>query len=255
MSTIFQSRDQLYEKRALVNPEDVISPVPGFPEICVSTFSEAIVQKYASFSETEIIAWLYTANGRKPVYQLQYKGQKIAFYCSLVGAPACVAGIEEIRVMGAKKLVLFGSCGLLDEEAEGKIIIPTAAVRDEGTSWHYVLPSDEIQADEQTAAKMAAGVKACGYPYIEGKTWTTDAIYRETAERVQEQKDMGCIAVEMECAAAMAVAKFREFPFAQFLYGADSLSQGEWEPRDLAEHGLSKADRYMALAFEIGLRL
>ena len=64
----------------------------------------------------EKIAELYTANGALPVYKTYYKNQDIAFYLSRVGAPACVAGFEEVVAMGAKKFVMFGSCGVLDDE-------------------------------------------------------------------------------------------------------------------------------------------
>lgn len=91
---------------------------------------------------TEKIAELYTANGAVPVYKIRYKNHPIAFYMSRVGAPACAAGFEEIVAMGAKKFVLFGSCGVLDDETlKDNIIIPVCAVRDEGTSYHYIAPS------------------------------------------------------------------------------------------------------------------
>ena len=98
-------------------------------------------------------------------------------------------------------------------------------------------------------------LKKCGYPYVKGKTWTTDAIYRETKSLISERKAAGCVAVEMECAAALAVTQFRKLPFAQFLFGADNLDTSQWEPRDLVEYGLSSAEKYFALAFECVLEL
>lgn len=95
----------------------------------------------------------------------------------------------------------------------------------------------------------------CGYPYVAGKTWTTDAIYRETKSLIEERKAAGCIAVEMECSAAIAVTQFRKIPFVQFLFGADNLDTSKWEPRDLTEYGLSNAEKYLALAFECALSL
>lgn len=78
---------------------------------------------------------------------------------------------------------------------------------------------------------------------------------RETEELIRERKAQGCIAVEMECAAAFAVAQFRQIPLIQFLYGADNLDTSKWEPRDLAEYGYSNADQYLTLAFECALAL
>lgn len=254
MATVFKKFP--HEEKAFINPEDVTKRNPDFPELCVSTFSENIINRFTSLKNVKIIGELYTANGNIPIYEILYKNTRIAFFLSRVGAPACVAGIEEVIALGAKKLVLFGSCGILNEEvANGKIIVPTAAIRDEGTSYHYIEAADEILADEKSVETLTKCLKKCGYPYVKGKTWTTDAIYRETRSLISERKAAGCIAVEMECAAALAVTQFRKLSFAQFLFGADNLDTAQWEPRDLVEYGLSSAEKYLALAFECVLEL
>lgn len=93
------------------------------------------------------------------------------------------------------------------------------------------------------------------YSYVKGKTWTSDGIYRETLPVIQERRGEGCLVVEMECASMLAVSKYRQIPFVQFLYGADNLSSEKWEIRDLELYGLTEAEKYMLLAFEIGLVL
>ncbi len=254
MNTIFQ-RSEISEP-ALFSPSDTTKKVDNFPEICVSTFSEGIIQKFSSLSNTEKIAELYTANGTIPVYKIHYKNTEIAFYLSRVGAPACVAGFEEILAMGAKKFVLFGSCGVLDDDkVKDSIIIPVSAVRDEGTSYHYIAPSPEIEADSHSVQILENVLASCGYPYVKGKTWTSDAIYRETIPAIQERRQEGCLVVEMECASMLAIAKYRHIPFIQFLYGADNLSSDAWEIRDLSLYGLSDAEKYMVLAFECGIAM
>lgn len=241
---------------ALFSPSDTTKKIDNFPELCVSTFSENIIQKFSSLSDTKKIAELYTANGVIPVYKIRYKDTDIAFYLSRVGAPACVVGFEEIVAMGAKKFILFGSCGVLnDDSVKDKLIIPISAVRDEGTSYHYIASSPEIEADPHSVKILESVLSNCGYPYIKGKTWTSDAIYRETLPLIQERKQEGCIAVEMECASMLAVAKYRHIPFIQFLYGADDLSSEIWDIRDSASYGLTNAEKYMVLAFECGLAL
>lgn len=173
-----------------------------------------------------------------------------------MGAPACVVGFEEIVAMGAKKFVLFGSCGVLDDnKVKDRIIIPISAVRDEGTSYHYIAPSPEIEAEAHSVKTLERVLTSCGYPYVKGKTWTSDAIYRETIPTIQERKQEGCLATEMECASMLAAAKYRHIPFIQFLYGADNLSSDTWEIRDLNLHGLNNAEAYMVLALECGLAL
>lgn len=252
--SVFQKNE--ISEPALFNPSDTTKKVDNFPEICVSTFSENIIKKFSSLRSTEAIAELYTANGRIPVYKIRYKDTDIAFYLSRVGAPACVAGFEEIVAMGARKFVLFGSCGVLDDErAKDNLILPVSAVRDEGTSYHYIAPSPEIEADPHSVRIAETVLASCGYPYIKGKTWTSDAIYRETLPLIQERRQEGCLVVEMECASMLAVAKYRHIPFIQFLYGADNLSSDTWEIRDLCLYGLSNAEKFMVLAFECGLAL
>mgnify|MGYP000010725885 FL=1 len=254
MGTIFQKN--AITEPALFTPFDTTKKIEDFPEICVSTFSENIIQKFASLKSVEKIAELYTANGALPVYKTYYKNQDIAFYLSRVGAPACVAGFEEVVAMGAKKFVMFGSCGVLDDEkVKDNMIIPVSAVRDEGTSYHYIAPSEEIKASEHSIRILQNVLEFCGYFYVKGKTWTSDAIYRETIPAIEERRQEGCLAVEMECASMLAVSQYRQVPFIQFLYGADSLSSEKWEIRDLELYGLTNAEKYMLLAFECGLAL
>ena len=164
--------------------------------------------------------------------------------------------MKKIIAMGAKKYVLFGSCGVLDDDkVKDNIIVPVSAVRDEGTSYHYIAPSPEIEADTHSVQVLESVLRNCGLSYIKGKTWTSDAIYRETISVIQERRQEGCLVVEMECASMLAVAKYRHIPFVQFLYGADNLSSDTWEIRDLNLYGLNYAEKYMVLAFECGLAL
>ena len=151
---------------------------------------------------------------------------------------------------------MFGSCGVLDDDkVKGNIIVPVSAVRDEGTSYHYISSSPEIEADVHSVQALENVLRNCGFPYIKGKTWTSDAIYRETISAIQERRQEGCLVVEMECASMLAAAKYRHIPFIQFLYGADNLSSDTWEIRDLNLYGMNRAEQYMVLAFECGLAL
>lgn len=254
MATAFEKFDS--SRTAFINPGDTVKPIDDFPKICISTFSNDMIEKYAAGDGVEIIAHLYAATGPTPVYKACYGGEDIAFYLSKVGGPACVAGFEEIVAMGAQKFVLFGCCGILDDSAvDGKLIVPTSAVRDEGTSYHYAPPSPELDADPKLTGILTSCLDKLGCPYVTGKIWTTDAIYRETPDRIAERKKEGCIGVEMEYASMLAAAQFRNIPFIQFLYGADNLDCTSWDPRDLKLYGMSDAEKYMALALECAIAL
>lgn len=250
MAAIFY--DSFRETTAFINPSDCIKPLPEFPEICITTFSQNIISEFVENNDTKIIANLYTANGPLPVYEVNYNDMSVGLFLSRVGAPACVAGLEEVIALGAKKIIQFGSCGILNQPAaENKIIIPTSAVRDEGTSYHYIEKSDEITAETSSVNLAERCFEKHNIPFISGKVWTTDGIYRETPSLIQKRREQGCLVVDMECSASLAVAKFRDIPIVQFLFGADNLDADAWEQRDLTDYGFQNADKYILLAFEL----
>lgn len=238
-------------KTAIINPEDFTQKREDFPEVVIATFTESIVDKAFLGKDREIITYLYA--NTLPVYRLHYKGMEAAIFTSKTGAPASVVGEEAVIALGAKKLIYFGSCGVLDNRIEAsEIIIPTHAIRDEGTSYHYLKESEEIELDGENIGILVKVLENLGIPCFKGKTWTTDAIFRETRKKFEKRKAQGSIVVEMECAALAAVAQFRQVSFAQFLYGADNLDNEKWDPRNLG-NGETKADVYLRIALEYAL--
>ena len=119
--------------------------------------------------------------------------------------------------MGLEKLIMFGTCGVLRKEIEDlAIIIPTSALRDEGTSYHYVEANDEIQVNSKYKEEFIDILNEHNYSYVFGKTWTTDAPYRETSAKVQKRKEQGAVCAEMECASMAAVAQLEAKTFSSF---------------------------------------
>ncbi len=245
--------------QAVVNPDSMFTEIMDEkrPKIAVMTYTRSIVDKWAQRPGVEIIGHTESANGCENIYSMSYGDSVIAFCMSPVGAPNAVATLENLVASGVETIVTFGSCGVMDKEiADGHLIIPTEAMRDEGTSYHYYKASDYIEMDEASVKVLQEVMDTFDYSYILGKTWTTDAIYRETREKVERRKKSGCIVVEMECSALLCAAKFRNIQFAQFLYAADNLDSDIWEQRGLTVHqGLSKSEMYMQIAFESGVRL
>jgi uridine phosphorylase len=122
---------------------------------------------------------------------------------------------------------------VLDREiVVGHVVVPISAVRDEGTSYHYLPPSREVAASSEGVAAIERTLRRHGVPYLLGKTWTTDAFYRETPDKVARRRAEGCHMVEMEAAAFFAVAQFRGVSFAQMLYAGDDVSGAEWDHRE-----------------------
>ena len=108
-------------------------------------------------------------------------------------------------------------------------MVPTAAYRDEGTSYHYAEASDYITV--KNAEVVAKFMESARLPYIKGRTWTTDAVHRETRGNFEKRKAEGCICVEMECAAVQAMCDYRGLNAYFFFTCGDLLDAPEWDAR------------------------
>lgn len=92
--------------------------------------------------------------------------------------------------------------------------------------------------------------------FTEGKVWTTDAFYRETRAKVALRKAQGCVCVDMECSALMALAQFRGIDVFEFFYAGDNLDREQWDPRSLFTHAkLDEKDRAAYLALELARKI
>ncbi len=209
----------------------------------------------ANFPE-KIIDYYEAEEGKIPIFEIVYKEKKILVYRSRVGAPAAVMQFEEMISKGLKKLMLIGSCGVLDHQIGlGDIIIPYAGVRDEGTSYHYMPASTEVEADKNVIKSMMETMVQTNYPFTCTKTWTTDAIYRETKDKMQRRKEQGCQVVDMEFTAMQAVAKFRNIKFGQFFYSEDNLDSVRWEMRGSVSEACEDREGFLTIGLECAINL
>ena len=239
------------------DPNEVVNVIPGFPKIGVTCFSQKLLEKLVERFNGVEIALSKNGNGRIPIYKINYEGIDLALFVSRVGAPTCVCQYEELFVMGLEKIVVFGTCGVLDNKIdELAIIIPSSAIRDEGTSYHYMKASREIKVNPKYQDEFTKLLREHNYTYVVGKTWTTDAPYRETKNKVLKRKDEGCICVDMECSAIAALAQFRHKEIFQFFYAADNLDSAKWDARSLgSEDRLSDKEKIGLLALEMALKM
>jgi len=219
------------EKNAFIKPLNLVQPIK-ITKRCVLCFFAEAIEKILGEYPHKIVAHFEAASLRLPVYELDYKGKKIALIQAGVGAPIAGAQIEELTALGCRKYIACGACGVLHREiAVGHLIIPTAAVRDEGTSYHYVAPAREIAANQRIVKIIENTLAEQNIPYIKAKTWTTDAFYRETPLKIQQRKNEDCVTVEMEAAAYMAVSQYNGVGFGQILYAGDNLGGDKWDQR------------------------
>lgn len=219
------ARDALIEPSKVIRPRDV-------PEHCVICFFQEVIDKVVAEHGATLLARNKWEDGPHPLYEIMYGGRRLAFFHPSVGGPMAAGLLEEMIAWGCKKFIACGGCGVLQKEiAVGHLILVTSAVRDEGVSYHYLPPAREVLAGEAGIQALAQTMDRLGVAYRCGKTWTTDAPYRETAGKVALRRQEGCVTVEMEAASFLAVAEFRGVPFGQVLYGGDDLSGVEWDHR------------------------
>ncbi len=241
---------------AVINPWNIIKPVEGIPRVAVACYSHVTFERIVGELGAHIIAETSSANGIKPIYKAKYKDTEVAIFMIDVGAPMSVGMLEDVYQMGVQK-VIFGTCGVLDSSIEDcSIIIPEIAVRDEGTSYHYADPTDEIGVNDKYISTLKNLLNELRVKYTIGKVWTTDAFYRETQDKVNRRKEQGCICVDMECSANAAVAQFRGKELVQFFYAADNLDSEQWDVRSLSNYDrLEEKDRIAAVALELARRI
>lgn len=223
-------------RAAMIEPSAVLC-APGrqaseMPERVVMCFFAEVVAKVAAEREARRVAELVSEHGRHTVWEIEHEGQRVGFFQPGTGAPVCAFFFEEVIAHGARAAVACGGAGaLVPELALGHPVVVAEALRDEGTSYHYLAPSRTVAAEPAVVAAIEAVVAAAGGPFSVGRTWTTDAPYRETPARVAARREEGCITVEMEAAALLAVARWRGVRFGQILYAADALHGEEWDSR------------------------
>ena len=208
----------------------------------ITYFQDVVVKLEASYKIFE--AFKLRIEGKRPeVYQLDTPTESIYVLLCPLGAPQAARMLEILSAMGVEKFVVCGGAGTLDDTITGeKILLARAAVRDEGTSYHYLPPAREVIIKEKVRQKVVECLQNENQDFLEIKTWTTDASFRETPDKVEMLRKEGCVTVEMECAAYYAVAEFKGLDCAVLLYAGDVVHKEGWDYRnwharnDMREH-------------------
>lgn len=239
---------------AVIEPSEVIEPIDIAPH-AVLCFFQDVIAKVVEEHDGRVIDHVISEIGRNPVYELDYGGRRLTLLHPGIGAPLAAGFLEELIARGCRSFVACGGAGMLvPGVALGHVVVPLEAVRDEGTSYHY-LPVDEPARPSDAAVEaIVAALGDHHVPYVTGTTWTTDAIYRETRGKVDRRVAEGCLTVEMEAAGFFAVAAFRGVTFGQLLYAGDDLSGDTWDQRGWDDHA-SGRELLFRLAADAVLRL
>ena len=236
------------------NPQAVIMPNHEgldlqLPKKCIYAFLEEEIDRYAQEVEAECVGEFVSVTKTYPVYVMDYKDEKVCLAQAPVGSAPAAQFMDWLIGYGVEKIISTGTCGVLVDIEENAFLVPVRALRDEGTSYHYVAPSRYMDVHVEAISAIEQVLEQLGIPYEEVMTWSTDGFYRETAEKVAYRKEEGCAVVEMECATLAAVAQLRGVVWGQLLFTADSLA--DLENYDSRDWGSEAFDKALELCLEI----
>ena len=223
------------------------------PQKAVFAFLGNYIEKYAKEHNCTQAGLFISSTKSYPIYITQYKGSDICFCQAPVGAAAAVQILDWLIGYGVTEIISTGSCGVLQDLPENTFLVPIKALRDEGTSYHYMKPSRFIDINTTALSAIKATLNNRGLPYTEVVTWSTDGFYRETKAKIAYRKAEGCSVVEMECAALAACAQFRGAIWGEILFTADTLADSEtYNERDW---GIASYEHALQLCFDTVVRL
>lgn len=239
------------DREAILSP-DVFKLKDGsaLPNTAVLCFFQEVLEDLAANGRLRAVHTMASEIGPNPVYIYEEGGKPVTVLHPGVGAPLAVGFMEELIALGVTRFIACGGAGVLDRDiAVGHPVILTSAVRDEGTSYHYLPPTREVDASQAGVNALVTVFKEAGIDYRLGKAWTTDGLYRETKRKRSARMAEGCSVVEMEAAAFFAAAQFRGVVFGQVVYGGDLVVPEGWDQRGWIQRG---SDRQ--LIFDLSIR-
>ena len=244
-----------YDATSAFTPESLLRearrqkslPTVAVPEICLLDPDGDIVRHLRARGHADRHpGW---ACYHTDLYVFHHEGHKYGLVGCAVGAAFAVLIAEELFASGCQFLLSMTSAGqVLPLRAPPYFIVIDRALRDEGTSYHYMPPSDYSAADAQLVELAREALAAAGIPVQIGATWTTDAPFRETQEAIDAASQAGILAVEMEAAALYAFAKARDRSVLCFAHVTNRMGRIEGDFEKGTADGAEESLRVISLA-------
>lgn len=230
--------NKFYKEDPLFRPENLLRearrqkniPECEVPETCILD-PDGDVVRYLKAND-QIVKNKYWACYHSELYNIDLNGETIGIIPCAVGASYAVLVAEQLFVSGCKLLISVTSAGVVNESSVKKrFALITEAIRDEGTSYHYLSPDKPARIPERLYDRCQLISNQNKLPFFEAKSWTTDAPYRETLSAIEDLKRRGIICVEMEAAALYAFAEARQQDVICFAHLTNSMAQdtGDFE--------------------------
>jgi len=262
----FPNKSNKYDEKAIIEPARVIQerkkiglhPSCSVPAGAIMCYDTAFWQWVCAGSGyVECDGWLKGAYlvPYSPSPRLRGTGNDSRILVLKVpgfGASTAVMTLEELAAFGIKKFVNLGTAGGLQQNMNiGDIVICDRAIRDEGTSHHYLPVEKYASSCPELTENLCTAFERKGIPYSKGTTWTTDAPYRETIEELRQYCSDGVLTVEMEASALFAVGAYRGVSVSAIFAISDILSEEDWNQGYHSEEKLESLKQIFEVALEM----
>jgi len=215
-------------EESIVKPEDFAPKDMGFVKLGIILFVKRVYEWMKAATPNIALEREESIVGAKRFFATE---NGLAVFHAYFGAPATASLAEALIAAGIKRLIIFGEAGSISPEINvGEILVPTFAIREEGTSYHYLPPGFEAKPSNNLLRKIKLLLSKKDIQYKVGGVWTTDAPFRETMGKVLTYSEKGILAVEMECSALFCLSNYRGINSAALLVITDTLWEGIWKP-------------------------
>jgi uridine phosphorylase len=232
------------DREAIISPYDEAKRGnKQYPNNLIITFFKDVITRLL---EEGNIAEYDRIKGENELIVYKFNDSDTLMIHGMIGGPATGGFLDVLIGCGVTNILFCGGGGVLNKAITvGKFIVVDGSIRDEGFSYHYVKPSRIIKTNPKVKEKICHYLEAKNIHYLTGLTWTTDAFYRETKDKIKLRQEEGAIIVEMEQAGLIAVTEFRDVNYGAIIYGGDDVSGTNWDNRGWR----SRSDIRYALTF------
>jgi uridine phosphorylase len=244
-----------YAKQSAFTPENLLREArrqkqiwnSRIPEVCVLDPDGDVVRSLLACGEARLHpGW---ACYHSQLYSFSHGGIEFGIVGCAVGAPYAVLIAEEMFASGCKLLISVTSSGqIVPVHPPPYFVVIDRALRDEGTSYHYMAPSDYAHADGALLSALDGAFVNFPVPVLTGATWTTDAPFRETLPAIAAMAERNLLAVEMEAAALYAFAQVRQKPVLCFAHVTNQMGRVDGDFEKGEEDGSRDALQLIATA-------
>jgi uridine phosphorylase len=230
--------EDLSEDEAVFTPSEFISYIAKarkvevdeikVPQRLLMTYQRSAYEYAKGLIDGKLVDWwIYGEN--QPFCTGKFNNVEVGLGLFWVGAPAAVMTLEEVIACGAKTVFEVGSSGGLQTFIKpGDIVVATEAIRDEGTSYHYLPAETKVESSKRLRNKMVKRLNERTIKHFIGPVWSTDGVYRETRGKFLKFRDAGVLAVNMETSAIFAIANYRGVEAASVQVISDVLTETGW---------------------------